>query len=150
MSITIPWLNFFRLWMLTPLLGSLITSATLWISITKQSPKFYDMGIVAYWLLLGIFQWRILKPHVSWAYQWGLVTAIFGIVSFWFSGLLWTYITAMSDIDISILDSQGNDLSSLFYLVFSSIIFTYLNGVIGSFLKGSIFYKILSNFSNRN
>ena len=38
-------------------------------ALAAKSKKFLEIAVVAYWILLGIMQWRLLNPYVSWAYQ---------------------------------------------------------------------------------
>ena len=52
-----------------------------------NSPKFIGIGIVVYWILLGIGQWQLLKPYITNAYNWGLTTILGGIICCFLIGL---------------------------------------------------------------
>lgn len=74
----------FLFWWVFGLILCQIFAATLaGLALAAKSPKFMEIAVVAYWILLGIMQWRLLKPYVCWAYQWGLVTTVSGILSSW-------------------------------------------------------------------
>ena len=74
--------DFLFWWVFGLILCQIFAMAVVGLTLAAKS-KFLNIGIVAYWILLGIMQWRLLNPYVSWAYQWGLVTTVSGILSFW-------------------------------------------------------------------
>ncbi|MGL5872086.1 MAG: hypothetical protein ACRC2R_06910 [Xenococcaceae cyanobacterium] len=86
-------LNFPFIWMLTPVLGTIIALILFSCSIFVRPTA--DWAIVLYWLFLSICQWIVLKSIVSWAEWWALITCVGGIICFYLSGFVWIYITSM-------------------------------------------------------
>ncbi|MGL5872800.1 MAG: hypothetical protein ACRC2R_10610 [Xenococcaceae cyanobacterium] len=74
-------LYFLQWWTLGSSLCSAIAATIVLLSFRFQPWKFIGIAIVTYWILLGLVQWQLLKPYISRAYLWGLVTIVGGIVS---------------------------------------------------------------------
>ncbi|MGL5871184.1 MAG: ankyrin repeat domain-containing protein, partial [Xenococcaceae cyanobacterium] len=80
-------------------LGSSLCSAiaaTIAGSLATRSLKFIPITIVIYWISLGIVEWKLLRPYISGADRWGLLTIVggtvgsclIGLVSFFLLGFL--------------------------------------------------------------
>ena len=78
---------FIALWTLCSSLCTLVAAIIAKQSFGTGSPKFIAIGLVVYWILLGLGQWQLLKSYITNAYNWGLTTIIGGIGCSFLMGL---------------------------------------------------------------
>ncbi|MGL5808120.1 MAG: hypothetical protein ACRC11_22220, partial [Xenococcaceae cyanobacterium] len=81
--------NFSWLWTLVTLIGSILSLPTSVLFIFINSP--INPVILAYWLSISIVQATVLQSFAPWAYQWGLVTFLCGIICFQSSIYIWFF-----------------------------------------------------------
>lgn len=78
---------FIALWTLCSSLCTLVAAIIAKQSFGTGSTRFVEIGLVVYWILLGLVQWQLLKPYITDAYNWGLTTIIGGIGCSFLMGL---------------------------------------------------------------
>ncbi|MGL5834721.1 MAG: ankyrin repeat domain-containing protein, partial [Waterburya sp.] len=92
-------------------------------SLATQSFKFIPITLIIYWISLGIVEWKLLSPHISKAYSWGLLTIVGGIIGFCLIGLVYGLILLFLLRNASVvglggsLPSQQELLMSLMILI---------------------------------
>lgn len=104
-------MSVFILWwtLCSSLCSAIATTIAMGSCLATQSFKFIPITIVIYWISLGIVEWKLLSPHISKAYSWGLLTIVGGIISSLLIGLVVILILGFLLRDFSPVDFGGSN-----------------------------------------
>jgi ankyrin repeat protein len=133
-------------WMLGASLCSAIAAIIVTGSLAAKSLQFIPFALLIYWISLGIVEWKLLSPHISGAYQWGLLTIVGGIIGSCLLAGAFLLISAFLLRDFSIVGFGGSNPSFLDILIalIAIIICLFTIGFLLGLGQRSILYNSLS------
>ena len=111
------------------------------VIITKQSFatnsfEFIGVGIIVHCILLGLVQWKMLKPYIANAYNWGLTTIVCGIVCYFSLLILGSYLAFYIWLENSNINNLIRGRSSNSYNFWVVVIVIVVSLFISGFILG--------------